>query len=44
MTRTADMAYLEKLMAETKHLEVKKAAEAQLRIIRDQAKAASRTG
>ena len=36
MTRTADMAYLEKLMAETKHLEVRKAAEAQLRMIRDQ--------
>jgi hypothetical protein len=36
MTRTADVAYLEKLMAETKHLEVRKAAEAQLRIIREQ--------
>jgi hypothetical protein len=36
MTRTADMAYLEKLMAETRHLEVRKAAEAQLRMIRDQ--------
>ena len=40
MTRTADMAYLEKLMIETKHLEVRKAAEAQLRMIRDQASAA----
>lgn len=36
MTRTADMAYLEKLMTETKHLEVRKAAEAQLRMIREQ--------
>jgi hypothetical protein len=34
MTRTADMAYLEKLMADSKHLEVRKAAEAQLRMIR----------
>ena len=41
MTRTADMAYLQKLMTETKHLEVRKAAEAQLRLIRDQSKAAS---
>jgi hypothetical protein len=40
MTRTADMAYLQKLMVETKHLEVRKAAEAQLRMIRDQDKAA----
>jgi hypothetical protein len=40
MTRTADAAYLEKLMAETKHLEVRKAAEAQLKIIRDQVKSA----
>jgi len=36
MTRTADMGYLEKLMTETKHLEVRKAAEAQLRMIRGQ--------
>ena len=36
MTRTADMAYLQKLMNETKHLEVRKAAEAQLRMIRSQ--------
>lgn len=36
MTRAIDMAYLEMLMTETKHLEVKKAAEAQLRMIRDQ--------
>lgn len=43
MTRTADAAYLEKLMAETKHLEVRKAAEAQLKIIRDQARPARRT-
>jgi hypothetical protein len=42
MTRTADVAYLEKLMAETKHLEVRKAAEAQLKIIREQAKASRR--
>lgn len=40
MTRTADMAYLQKLMVETKHLEVRKAAEAQLRMIRDQDNAA----
>ena len=39
MTRTADAVYLEKLMNETKHLEVRKAAEAQLRMIREQAKA-----
>jgi hypothetical protein len=43
MTRTADVAYLQKLMTETKHLEVRKAAEAQLKIIKDQqAKAAER--
>ena len=36
MTRTADIAYLEKLRAETRHLEVRKAAEAQLKIIREQ--------
>jgi len=36
MTRTADVAYLEKLRAETRHLEVRKAAEAQLKIIREQ--------
>jgi hypothetical protein len=36
MTRTADVAYLQKLMAETKHLEVRKAAEAQLKMIREQ--------
>ncbi|MBI3932917.1 MAG: hypothetical protein HY317_05845 [Acidobacteria bacterium] len=33
MTRDEDVAYLEKLMAETRHLEVRKAAEVQLRII-----------
>ena len=38
MTRTADMAYLQKLLAESRHLEVRKAAEAQLRMIRDQAR------
>jgi len=42
MTRTADAAYLEKLIADTKHLEVRKAAEAQLSMIRDQAKAGRR--
>ena len=42
MTRTADAAYLQKLMAETKHLEVRKAAEVQLRMIRDPEKAAER--
>jgi hypothetical protein len=35
MTRTADVAYLQKLRAETRHLEVRKAAEAQLKIIRE---------
>jgi hypothetical protein len=33
MTRGSDVAYLEKLMAESRHLEVRKAAEAQLRLI-----------
>jgi len=33
MTRTEDAAYLEKLIAESRHLEVRKAAEAQLRLI-----------
>ena len=33
MTRTEDCGYLEKLIAETRHLEVRKAAEAQLRLI-----------
>jgi hypothetical protein len=33
MTRTEDVAYLEKLIAESRHLEVRKAAEAQLRLI-----------
>lgn len=33
MTRAEDAAYLEKLMAETRHLEVRKAAEVQLRAI-----------
>ena len=42
MTRTADVAYLQKLMTETKHLEVRKAAEAQLKIIREQAKTTGR--
>jgi len=34
MTRAEDIAYLEKLIAETRHLEVRKAAEAQLRLLR----------
>jgi hypothetical protein len=34
MTRAEDAAYLERLMTETRHLEVRKAAEAQLRLIR----------
>ncbi len=33
MTRDEDVAYLQKLSAETRHLEVRKAADAQLRII-----------
>jgi hypothetical protein len=33
MTRAEDRAYLEKLVAETRHLEVRKAAEAQLRLV-----------
>lgn len=33
MTRTEDRGYLEKLIAESRHLEVRKAAEAQLRLI-----------
>lgn len=33
MTRAEDVAYLERLVAESRHLEVRKAAEAQLRII-----------
>jgi hypothetical protein len=35
MTRAEDVAYLERLIVETRHLEVRKAAEAQLRIIVD---------
>jgi hypothetical protein len=34
MTRDEDVAYLEKLMADTRHLEVRKAADAQLKLIR----------
>jgi hypothetical protein len=33
MTRGSDVGYLEKLMAESRHLEVRKAAEAQLKLI-----------
>lgn len=33
MTRDEDRAYLEKLLADSRHLEVRKAAEAQLRMI-----------
>jgi hypothetical protein len=33
MTRGSDVGYLEKLMGESRHLEVRKAAEAQLRLI-----------
>jgi hypothetical protein len=33
MTRKEDVAYLEKLIRESRHVEVKKAAEAQLRVI-----------
>lgn len=35
MTRSEDVAYLERLVGETRHLEVRKAAEAQLRLIRE---------
>ena len=34
MTRREDLAYLEKLLEESRHVEVRKAAEAQLRILR----------
>ena len=34
MTRREDVAYLERLIVESRHIEVKKAAEAQLRLIR----------
>lgn len=34
MTRREDVAYLEHLIRESRHIEVKKAAEAQLRVIR----------
>ncbi len=33
MTREEDRAYLEKLVAETRHLEVRNAADAQLRLV-----------
>jgi hypothetical protein len=33
MTRAEDVAYLERLVAESRHIEVKKAAEAQLRLL-----------
>ena len=35
MTRAEDVAYLERLVAESRHIEVKKAAEAQLKLLRD---------
>jgi len=35
MRRAEDASYLVRLIAETKHLEVRKAAEAQLKVIRD---------
>jgi hypothetical protein len=38
MNRTADIAYLERLRSESRHLEVRKAAEAQLRHIASVAK------
>jgi hypothetical protein len=34
MTRAEDVAYLERLVAESRHIEVKKAAEAQLKLLR----------
>ena len=36
MTRREDIAYLEKLLAESRHVEVKKAAEVQLRVLQRQ--------
>ena len=36
MTRAEDVAYLERLVAESRHIEVRKAAEAQLKILLDQ--------
>jgi len=39
MTRSEDRGYLEKLIAESRHLEVRKAAEAQLRLISTSPKA-----
>ena len=42
MTRSADIVYLEKLKTETKHLEVRKAAEAQLQLIRGTAEPSKR--
>ena len=36
MTRKEDIAYLEKLIQESRHVEVKKAAEAQLRLLTDE--------
>ena len=35
MNRDEDVVYLERLMAETRHLEVRKAADAQLKLIRE---------
>jgi hypothetical protein len=39
MTRDEDAAYLERLMVETRHLEVRKAADAQLKLIAGKKKA-----
>ena len=36
MTRAADLAYLEMILRESRHLEVRKAADAQLRLLRDE--------
>jgi hypothetical protein len=38
MTRSEDRGYLEKLVAESRHIEVRKAAEAQLRLIHSNSK------
>jgi hypothetical protein len=38
MTRAEDVAYLERLVADSRHIEVRKAAEAQLKLLLDQRK------
>jgi hypothetical protein len=36
LTRASDLAYLERILRESRHLEVRKAADAQLRLLRDE--------